>query len=88
MKHEVQRQLPVKPSMEASKRLLQADKYAYTDEEVSLIIDFLYRLAAIDLSIYEDAISRDTPVIHIKEYTDDNSAKSIPISQGQHRRTG
>lgn len=88
MKHEVQRQLPVKPSMEASKRLLQAEKYAYTDEEVSLIIDFLYRLAAIDLSIYEDAISRDTPVIHIKEYKDDHSAKSIPISQSKHRRTG
>lgn len=82
-------QLPAKPSMEASKRLLQADKYAYTDEEIPLIIDFLHRLAAIDLSIYEDSIRRDTPSIHIKEYTDDNNlAKSIPISQGYHRRTG
>ncbi|GAA3922640.1 hypothetical protein GO495_02160 [Chitinophaga oryziterrae] len=88
MKHEIQRQLPAKPSMEVSKRLLQADKYDYTDEEVSLIIDFLHRLAAIDLNIYEDAIRKDTPVIQIKEYKDDHSAKSIPISQGQHRRTG
>lgn len=88
MKHEVQHQLPVKPSMQACKRLLQADQYAYTDEEVSLIIDFLYRLAAIDLSIYEESIRRETPVIHIKEYKHDHSAKSIPISQSKHRRTG
>jgi hypothetical protein len=88
MKHEVQHQLPPKPSMEESKRILQADQYGYTDEEVSVIIDFLYRLAAIDLNLYEELIKTNTQVIHIKEYNNDHSKKSIPISKSKYRRTG
>lgn len=88
MKHEVQHQLPTKPSMEESKRILQADQYGYTDKEVTIIIDFLYRLAAIDLNIYEESTRTNTQIIHIKDYNDDHSKKSIPISKGKYRRTG
>ncbi|WP_089807676.1 hypothetical protein [Chitinophaga sp. YR627] len=88
MKQEAQHHLPIKPTLDDARQLLQADIYAYTDEEVTLIVDFIYRLAAIDLTIYEESLRNDTPVIHIKPYDDDHSTKSIPISEGKHRRTG
>lgn len=88
MKHEVQRQLPTKPSIEDAKRILQADQYAYTDEEVTIIIDFIHRLAAIDLNIYEESIKTNPKVHHIKDYNNDHAKKSIPISKSQHRRAG
>jgi hypothetical protein len=88
MKYEVQHQLLPKPSMEESKRILQADQYGYADEAVSVIIDFLYRLAAIDLNIYEELIKTSTQVIHINDYNNDHLKKSIPISKGKYRRAG
>ncbi|ACU61663.1 hypothetical protein [Chitinophaga pinensis] len=83
MKHEVQRQLPAKPSIEEAKRILQADQYAYTDEEVTIIIDFIHRLAAIDLNIYEQS---NPQIHHLKDYNNDQSKKSISISKSKHRR--
>lgn len=88
MKQEAQHHLPNKPTLDDARKFLQADIYAYTDDEVTLIIDFIYRLAAIDLSIYEESLRNDTPIIHLKQYDDDHSTKSIPISQSKHRRTG
>lgn len=85
MKHEVQRQLPAKPSIEEAKRILQADQYAYTEEEVTIIIDFIHRLAAIDLNIYEQS---NPQIYHLKDYNNDHAKKSIPISKSQHRRAG
>ena len=85
MKHEVQRQLPAKPSIEEAKRILQADQNAYTDEEVAIVIDYIHRLATIDLNIYEQL----NPQAHqLKDYNNDHSKKSISISKSQHRRAG
>ncbi|GAA3922700.1 hypothetical protein GCM10022209_14930 [Chitinophaga oryziterrae] len=53
MRHEVQRQLLTKPSIEEAKQIPQADQYAYTDKEITIIINFIDRLAATELNIYE-----------------------------------
>ncbi|MBW8684684.1 hypothetical protein [Chitinophaga rhizophila] len=85
MKHEVQRQLPAKPSIEEAKQILQADQYTYTDEEITIIIHFIHRLAGIDLNIYEQS---NPQIHHLKGYYNDYSKKSISISKSQHRRAG
>ncbi|MBW8683543.1 hypothetical protein [Chitinophaga rhizophila] len=85
MKYEFQRQLPAKPSIEEAKQIFQADQYAYTDEEVTTIIDFIHRLAATDLNIYEQS---NPQIHHLKDYNNDHSKKSISVSKGKYRRTG
>ncbi len=75
-----------KLDLEICRKILNAGDRKYSDEEIVRIRDYLYRLATIECRFYDQWINEqtETPIINLKDETE----KSIPLHQGQHRRTG
>ncbi len=96
MKKTAQRKTDRQPSFEIatvrmltidrSKAILNQRSITYTDEEITIIRDFLTRLTEITLAFHERAKAKR--VIPITQINDHESAKSVPLHPRQHRRAG
>ncbi|MDR3712609.1 MAG: hypothetical protein P4L51_07330 [Puia sp.] len=70
--------------IEKTKAILNQHGISYTDEEITIIQDFITRLTEITLAFHERAKSKR--VISITQINDHESAKSLPLHPCQHRR--
>lgn len=74
-------------SLEQSKAILNQHGIDYTDEEVLIIRDYMYRVAEITIKHYERIRDNDLTIVP-KIQTDQDEAESIPIHPGKYRRAG
>jgi hypothetical protein len=74
-------------SLEASKPVLNQYGISYTDEEILIIREFMYRVAEITVAYYLRLKENDSNVITLNQ-TDQDETKSIPIRSREHRRAG
>lgn len=72
--------------IEKAKAILNQHGISYTDEEITIIRDFITRLTEITLAFHERAKSKRA--IPITQINDHESAKSLPLHPCQHRRAG
>jgi hypothetical protein len=74
-------------SLEAAKKILNQYGIAYTDEEILVIREFMYRLAEITAAYYHRLKENSSELITLIPNNDDET-KSIPIRSGEYRRAG
>jgi hypothetical protein len=74
-------------SLEVSKTILNKHGIIYTDEEIVIIREFMYRVAEITAAYYRRLKENDFKVITLTQ-TDQDETKSIPIRSREHRRAG
>lgn len=72
-------------SLEASKAVLNQHGITYTDEEILIIREFMYRVAEFSAAYYQRLKENDSKVITLTQ-TDQDETKSIPIHTGKYRR--
>ncbi|MBN9379945.1 MAG: hypothetical protein J0H74_04230 [Chitinophagaceae bacterium] len=71
-------------TIDPSKAILNQHGINYTDEEITIIRDFITRLTEITLAFHERAkVKRVIPITQINNH---ESAKSLPLHPSQHRR--
>lgn len=74
-------------SVEQSRAILNQRGIAYTDEEILIIREFMYKVVEITMKHYQRIRENNLKVIPITQ-TDQDEAKSIPLHSGKHRRAG
>ena len=74
-------------SFETSKAILNQHQITYTDEEIVIIREFMYRVAEITAAYYQRLKENDSKVITLTQ-TDKDETKSIPIRSSEYRRAG
>ena|SRR5215212_4886513 len=72
-------------SLEQSKAILNQQGIDYTDEEILIIRDYMYRVAEITIKHYERIRDNDLTIVP-KIQTDQDEAESILIHPGKYRR--
>lgn len=72
-------------SLEQSRAILNQNGIEYTDEEILIIREFMYRVAEITTKHYQRIKERNSTVISITQ-TDQDETKSIPLRSGKYRR--
>ncbi len=70
--------------IEKAKAILNQQGISYTDEEITIILNFITQLTEITLAFQERA--KATRVITITQINDHESAKSLSLHPCQHRR--
>jgi hypothetical protein len=73
-------------SLTECKRILHAELYGYSDEEVLLIRDFLYTLGVVDLANHQNQARTEAIIIEFKPTENEKSKKCHPVHPGKHRR--
>ena len=73
-------------SIEKAKAILNQRGISYTDEEITIIQNFITRLTEITLAFQERIKAQR--VIPITSINDHESAKSLPLHPCQYRRAG
>ena len=74
-------------SLETSKAILNQHAITYTDEEIVIIREFMYRVAEMTAAYYQRLKENDSKVITLTQ-TDKDETKSIPIRSSEYRRAG
>lgn len=74
-------------SIEASKAILNQHGTTYTDEEIVIIREFIYRVAEITNAYYLRLKDKDSTIITLNQ-TDRDETKSVSICSGEYRRAG
>lgn len=74
-------------SLEVSKTILNQHGIKYTEEEIIVIREFLYRLAEITSAYYQRLKENSSEIITLTPNNQDET-KSIPIRSGEYRRAG
>lgn len=74
-------------SLEESRAILNKNGIEYTDEEILIIREFMYRVAEITTKHYQRVKENNSKVIPITQ-TEQDEAKSIPLHSGKYRRAG
>lgn len=74
-------------SLEASKAILNQHGITYTDEEILIIREFMYRVAEITAAYYQRLKENDSKIITLTQNNQDET-QSIPIRSGKYRRAG
>lgn len=75
-------------SIEQCREVMKANGIEYTDEELLLVREFLYRLADISGSHYQRRKEQELKAKIIKLNNEDNGQTSIPLYPCEYRRTG
>jgi hypothetical protein len=74
-------------SLDMSKSILNRHGITYTDEEILIIREFMYRVAEITSAYYQRLKENESKVITLTQ-TDKDETKSIPIRSSEYRRAG
>jgi len=74
-------------SLEQSREILNQNGIEYTDEEILIIREFMYRVAEITTKHYQRIKENNGKVIPIIQ-TNQDETKSISLHSGKYRRTG
>ena len=74
-------------SVEQSRAILNQRGIEYTDDEILIIRDYMYRVAEITIKHYERIKDNDLTIVP-KIQADQDEAESIPIHPGKYRRAG
>jgi hypothetical protein len=74
-------------SLEQSRAILNQQGIEYSDDEIIIIRDYMYRVAEITIKHYERIRDNDLTIVP-KIQTDQDEAESIPIHPGKYRRAG
>lgn len=74
-------------SLEVSTNILNQHGITYTDDEILIIREFMYRLAEITAAYYQRLIENSSKIITLNQNNQDET-KSIPIRSGEYRRAG
>lgn len=74
-------------SLETSKAILNQHGISYTDEEIVIIREFMYRMAEITTAYYQRLKENNSEVITLTP-NDHDETKSIPIRSREYRRAG
>lgn len=84
--HPLSLELTITPNfpIEKAKAILNQRGINYTDEEITIIRDFITRLTEITLAFHERAKAKR--VIPITQINDHEPAKSLSLHPRQHRR--
>ena len=72
-------------SLDASKNILNQHGITYTDEEILIIREFMYRVAEFTASHYQRLKENDSKIITLTQ-TNPDETQSIPIHSRIHRR--
>ena len=71
-----------KLSFEFCKKMLNQNGMDYADDEVKIIVDYLYQMAAINLTIFKNEKNK---IINLTEIKKDEK-ESYPLYQSEYRR--
>jgi len=74
-------------SLEQSKAILNQQGIEYTDEEVLILRDYMYRVAEITIKHYGRIRDKNLTTV-LKIQTDQDETESILIHPGKYRRAG
>ena len=90
----VKEQAPLAPvtapllSLDQSKELLNRNGIAYTDEEISIIREFIRRVTEITTAYYQRLKDKKAPIPTITPIENHDPTASIPLYPRKHGRTG
>jgi hypothetical protein len=71
-------------SIEKCRNVMKENGIEYTDEELLILRDFLYRLLEISSSNWERIKEKEAKIFEINQL--DHEKKSIPLCESKHRR--
>ena len=74
-------------SLEQSRSILNQNGIEYTDEEILIIREFMYRVVEMTTEYYQRIKENNSKVVPITK-TNQDEAKSIPLHSGKYRRAG
>lgn len=75
-------------SIEQCRKLMNESGIEYSDEELVVVREFLYRLVDISGNHFQRRKEQESKAKIIKLNIEDNGQKSIPLCTGEYRRTG